>query len=245
MPTLYLSPSTQEGNPVVIGNSEEYYMNLIADAMEPYLISNGITFSRNDRNASLGQAIRESNAGNYDLHLALHSNAAPPANAGNVQGADFYYYATSAPSREAATILAENYKRIYPYPEKSRPLATTSLAELRQTRAPAVLAELAYHDNVEEATWISNNIEGIARNLTEGLTEYFSIPFVEARVPVPGTVRVTSGGLNLRDRPNTQANVLRVIPNGATVTVNGQWDNWYVVTYDGTTGYANAAYIAV
>ena len=142
-------------------------------------------------------------------------------------------------------ILAENYKRIYPYPEKSRPLATTSLAELRQTNAPAVLAELAYHENVEEATWISNNIEGIARNLTEGLTEYFSIPFVEARVPVPGTVRVTSGGLNLRDRPNTQANVLRVIPNGATVTVNGQWDNWYVVIYDGTTGYANAAYIAV
>jgi N-acetylmuramoyl-L-alanine amidase len=245
MPTLYLSPSTQEGNPVVIGNSEEYYMNLIADAMEPYLTSNGILFRRNDRNASLGQAIRESNAGNYDLHLALHSNAAPPANAGNVQGADFYYYTTSAPSREAATVLAENYKRIYPYPEKSRPLPTTSLAELRQTRAPAVLAELAYHDNVAEATWIRDNIEGIARNLVEGLTEYFSIPFVEAQAPAVGTVRVTSGGLNLRDRPNTQASVLRVIPNGATVTVNGRWDNWYVVTYDGVTGYANAAYIAV
>ena len=50
MPTLYLSPSTQEGNPVIIGNTEEYYMNLIADAMEPYLISNGIMFRRNNRN---------------------------------------------------------------------------------------------------------------------------------------------------------------------------------------------------
>ena len=152
MPTLYLSPSTQEGNPVVIGGTEEEYMNRIADAMEPYLVSNGIVFRRNNRNESLGQAIRDSNAGNYDLHFALHSNAAPPTNSGNVKGADFYYYAPSTKGREAATILAENYKRIYPYPELSRPIATTSLVELRTTRAPAVLAELAYHDNVEEAT---------------------------------------------------------------------------------------------
>ena len=35
MPTLFLSPSTQEFNPFIDGGNEEYYMNLIADAMEP------------------------------------------------------------------------------------------------------------------------------------------------------------------------------------------------------------------
>ena len=36
MPNLFLSPSVQEYNPYVNGlGSEEYYMNLIADAMEP------------------------------------------------------------------------------------------------------------------------------------------------------------------------------------------------------------------
>ena len=36
MPTVYLSPSTQEYNPYITGaGSEEYFMNLIADAMEP------------------------------------------------------------------------------------------------------------------------------------------------------------------------------------------------------------------
>ena len=35
MPTIFLSPSTQQNNPYVIGESEEYYMNRIADAMEP------------------------------------------------------------------------------------------------------------------------------------------------------------------------------------------------------------------
>ena len=47
MPSIYLSPSTQEFNPYVIGGNEEYYMNLIADAMEPYLYATGISFTRN------------------------------------------------------------------------------------------------------------------------------------------------------------------------------------------------------
>ena len=46
-----------------------------------------------------------------------------------------------------ANILADNLRPIYPQPEKVRTLATTSLVEVRATRAPAVLAELGYHDN--------------------------------------------------------------------------------------------------
>ena len=48
MPTVYLSPSTQEYNTYVTGNSEEYYANLIVDAMIPYLRASGIDFVRND-----------------------------------------------------------------------------------------------------------------------------------------------------------------------------------------------------
>ena len=40
MPRIFLSPSTQEYNPYITGNgSEEYFMNQIADAMEPYLLA--------------------------------------------------------------------------------------------------------------------------------------------------------------------------------------------------------------
>ena len=78
MPSIFLSPSAQEYNSYYDNSgSEEYYMNLIADAMEPYLDASGISFTRNNPNNTLSQIIRESNAGNYDLHLALHSNAAP------------------------------------------------------------------------------------------------------------------------------------------------------------------------
>ena len=36
MPRIYLSPSLQEYNQFINGGTEEEYMNLIADAMEPY-----------------------------------------------------------------------------------------------------------------------------------------------------------------------------------------------------------------
>ena len=99
MPSLFLSPSVQEYNPYVNGlGSEEYFMNLVADAMEPYLISSGITFTRNNPDDTLSQAIALSNAGNYDFHLALHSNAAPASLAGQLRGPDVYYYTRIRPS---------------------------------------------------------------------------------------------------------------------------------------------------
>lgn len=180
MPSLFLSPSVQEFNPYVNGlGSEEYNMNLIADAMEPYLIASGITFTRNNPNDTLSQAIALSNAGNYDFHLALHSNAAPTSLAGQIQGPDVYYYATSVPGRRAAEIFADNLKVIYPNPDLVSTVPNTTLGELRLVRAPSNLIELAYHDNLEDALWIVNNTDTIARNLVLSLTEYFDIPFVE------------------------------------------------------------------
>ena len=69
MPRIYLSPSTQEYNPYVTGNgSEEYFMNLVADAMEPYLLANGIQFSRNTPDMTAASSIRQANRGDYDFY---------------------------------------------------------------------------------------------------------------------------------------------------------------------------------
>ena len=91
MPNVFLSPSTQEWNPYVNGGSEEFYMNQIADRMEPYLRSSGISYTRNDPNRNAAGAIADSNAGSYDVHLALHSNAAPESLSGKLRGIDIYY----------------------------------------------------------------------------------------------------------------------------------------------------------
>ena len=85
-------------------------MNLIADAMIPYLNATGISYTRNTPEMTAATSIAASNAGNYDFHLALHSNAAGGNNAGQVQGSEVYYYPRSANGRRAAEIFANNLK---------------------------------------------------------------------------------------------------------------------------------------
>ena len=177
MPTIYLSPSLQEFNPYSGGGNEEYYMNLVADAMEPYLRASGIDFSRNDPDMTLSQAIADSNKGDYDLHLAIHSNASPPATAGQNTGAAIYYYQTSTNGQRFANIIKENYQNVYP--NKVQTIPTTSLAEVRRTKAPSALVEVAYHDNPTDAMWIRDNINNIARSLSQSVAEYLGVPFVE------------------------------------------------------------------
>ncbi|MBE6705708.1 MAG: peptidoglycan hydrolase, partial [Ruminococcaceae bacterium] len=230
------------------GGNEEYYMNLIADAMEPYLYATGIEFVRNDPSGTVNDSVAKSNMDRYDLHLALHSNASPENIAGTLKGSDFYYYTRSLEGKEAAATLADNFQNIYPDPSRVRIMPTSNLAELSRTNAPAVLVEIAYHDNPEDADWIRNNINEIARNLVQGLAEHFGILFVTPNEGYDysiGVVVTEEGRLNIRERPTTNSNVLTQAPKGSEVRVFGRSGNWYVVEYNGILGFAFAPYVAV
>ncbi|MBQ7103910.1 MAG: N-acetylmuramoyl-L-alanine amidase [Anaerotignum sp.] len=182
MPRVYLSPSLQEFNPFINGGSEEEIMNLIADAMEPYLTASGIEFVRNSPEMTLGEAIAQSNNSDVDFHLAIHSNASPERIAGQRQGPVIYYYAGSENGEEMADIIEDEFEEIYPDEDKVQTMSTLTLRELRRTDAPSVLVEVAYHDNPEDAGWIKNNIRPIARALSRSLAEYFGVPFAEPAV---------------------------------------------------------------
>lgn len=58
---------------------------------------------------------------------------------------------------------------------------------------------------------------------------------------------VPSDGLNLRAEANTQATIVTAIPAGATVTITGSpsSDGWYPVTYAGSSGWVDGAYLAL
>ncbi len=246
MPRIFLSPSTQEFNNYVNGGTEEQYMNIIADEMEPYLRASGIQYTRNNRNASTSKAIADSNAGNYDFHLAIHSNAAPENLAGKLSGTDVYYYPYSQNGKRAATIFANNFKEIYPDPSKVRALPSTTIGEVKKTKAPAVLIEVGYHDNPQDANWIKNNTEEIAKNLVVSLTDYFGIPFIEPSGSMQGIVNTRVSPLNIRSKPSVFSSVVAKAPKGATLDIYGQAsDDWYVVNYNGAIGYASSKYIKI
>lgn len=177
MPAIYLSPSSQEFNPYVIGGNEEYYMNLLADELEPWLRAAGLSFTRNDRSQAAADFIRQSNQGDYGLHLALHSNASPPGQEGQNRGSIVFYDPRSSRGRRAAEIIAQNLREIYPGEVSA--IATESLGEVNRTRAPAVLVELAYHDEPEDAMWIAANLPAIAQSLASSAAEIFGVPLRE------------------------------------------------------------------
>ena len=244
MPIIYLSPSTQEWNEYVTGSgSEEYNMNLLADALEPYLLANGIQYRRNSPDMTAASSIREANSGWYDFYLALHSNGAPEGRYGQERGIIAFYYPGSSEGQRGAELIAEQLRQIYPLPNKVTTRATTTLGEVRQPWFPAVLVEIGYHDNYADATWVEGHMDAIAQQLARALTEFFGLPFIYPMTPVRGTVTVSYGTLNLRDRPSPTGTVLANLPDGAAVTVYGEWEGWYVVHYGDYVGYAAAAYI--
>lgn len=245
MPIIYLSPSTQENNMYVNGGSEEEWMNRLADAMVPYLNSSGIQYTRNTPEMTAASSIRASNAGTYDLHLALHSNASAPSNYGGTRGIIVFYYPGSVNGRRAANIVADNLKAIYPLPNQVRSEASTSIGEVRQPRAPSVFIELGYHDNPDDATWVKNNLDEIARNIVLSLTEYFDIPFLYPVAQRTGVVDVSWGYLNIRARPDLSAPVIGRAYDGATLTVINQWQNWYLVRFDDVVGYASQDFVTI
>lgn len=247
MPNIYLSPSTQEYNPYITGSgSEEYWMNRIADAMEPYLRANTIRFTRNTPEMTAASSIAQAARGSYDFYLALHSNASGDGSSeGRQRGIIAFYYPTSTNGRRAADIFVKNLKEIYPLPQLVTARATTALGEVRQPKMPSVLLEIGYHDNTTDARWIEENVQNIAENLSRSMTEYFALPFLYPTTPRTGTVITEESALNVRAYPSMSGQVVGSVPREAQLTVYGQYDSWYSMAYGNLAGYVRSEYIRV
>ena len=245
MPRIFLSPSTQQYNEYVTGGNEEFYMNQIADRMEPLLRSNGIMFTRNTPDMTAASSIAASNAGNYALHLGLHSNASPPASYGQTRGSIVFYYPGSAQGAAAAGAIAGRIRQIYPLPELVQVRATTEIGEVAKVRAVAAFVEIAYHDNVEDANWITANLTPIAEAISAGVTDYFGLPFLPVVPARSGVVDTDGSALNIRSLPALDARILAQAYDGARLTVLNEWMGWYVVEFGSYRGFASGAYITL
>ncbi|SKA78465.1 N-acetylmuramoyl-L-alanine amidase [Clostridium sp. USBA 49] len=166
---IYISPSTQENNVGVLNyGTEKKRMNELADIVVPLLEYNNFTVYRNNPNMSLQKVVEDSNNKNVDAHVALHSNA------GGGSGSEIYY------TSNAGKLLASSlYKYIEPLtPSKDRGIKNTNkLYELNNTKAPAVLIEISFHDNRDDARFIINNMPLIAEAIVKGICDYFNVTF--------------------------------------------------------------------
>ena len=245
MSTVFLSPSLQTYNPYVTGNgSEADFLNRLADEMIPGLLLNGVGLSRSDQSGDVADAIAKSNAYGPDLHVSLHSNAAPEGMDGRMQGPEIYYYKNSAEGLRAAELIAAQLGQVYPFGETVALIATDDeLAELVRTKAPAVFVEVGYHDNPADAAWIESSLPQIADAINRGIADYLEIPFSDTDGARVGRVTLSSGTLNLRAAPGTNARVIGSLENGEIVVILRSIPNWYQVLTENGTGYVADRYI--
>ncbi|MBQ5544062.1 MAG: N-acetylmuramoyl-L-alanine amidase, partial [Clostridia bacterium] len=74
--------------------------------------------------------------------------------------------------RRAADLIASEFRRIYPQPQLVDVRPTDYLGEVLRPNYPSVLVEVAYHDNPEDAAWILNNFDAIARALANAVQRF-------------------------------------------------------------------------
>lgn len=171
---VFLSPSTQEFN-VGYGDfgTEEYRMNRITDILEEILKNQGYTVYRNNPNEKLSEAVRKSNEIGPDIHVSIHSNASGKGY--NAQGPEIFANRPNTSGDKLANYIYDEIMKIYPDQTKGRGvLFTSSLYEIIRTNAPAVLLEIAFHDNPDDAAWIINNETEIAQAIADGINNYFN-----------------------------------------------------------------------
>ncbi|MDR0884740.1 MAG: N-acetylmuramoyl-L-alanine amidase [Oscillospiraceae bacterium] len=244
MASVFLSPSTQAYNEYITEGTEKEHMQRLADAMEPFLDLAGITYGRNDPDGNVQKSVAMSNEGDWDLHLALHSNAAPEGQSGQFQGPLVLYAPGNMAGGKAAQYVAQAMADIYPEDGKVVLRPETNLYELQKTKAPVVFLETAYHDNPEDAKWIEDATVAIADHLTQALASYFGLPYARQDVPHKAVVQVKEGPLNVRRLPGIEYPKVAQLQKGDSVVVLRRIPGWsYVRLPGGNAGYAASGYL--
>ncbi|MFR4758089.1 MAG: SH3 domain-containing protein [Evtepia gabavorous] len=155
------------------------------------------------------------------------------------------FMAGSARGMRAAQFLADGLKAIYPLPNLVRTEPTTTIGEVRRVRAPAVLLELGFHDNPDDAQWIVTHIDAMAESIVLSLAEYFGIPSSLTAIPLPGEVRAELGALDVYSRPDFDTPPIAQLYDGAQVTVINEYYGWYLIQFGDQVGYVAADFVAV
>ncbi len=181
--SLYLSPSNQIRN-IGFGDyrSEKERMNEVADVVEPILKAHGVVVYRNDPNNGLRDYVAEANKLDVDLYFAIHSNAANK----RARGTEAFCFRFGGEGERFAKRVVDEILTIYNGPNRGVKESHSHfgpgkpLYETANPNAPAVLVEIAFHDQETDANWILANIEPIGQALARAVLKHLAAEHPEA-----------------------------------------------------------------
>lgn len=122
----------------------------------------------NSNSTSLRARVEDANAWGADYFISIHTNASENPQAGGVEA-----FAYSRPSRafSLGEDIVQNIAQITGLNDRGMKVRP-GLYVLRRTNMPAVLVELGFISNPEEAALMNSNPELFARGIYNGIIEY-------------------------------------------------------------------------
>ena len=169
---IYLSPSQQYYNKYSAGDTtEKEQCNRIAEHCERALIRCGFEVKRAAAGTKTDDAIAESNAWGAQLHVPIHTNA------GGGKGCVVFVSQLSEDRLRYAQAVYDELSEIT-VANESYGVRTARFDEIRKTSGKCLYVEAEFHDSVEGAEWIIENVEEIGEAICRGICKGADIAYV-------------------------------------------------------------------
>lgn len=169
---VYLSPSTKDKS-FGINNfgTEEFRMNQIADAVETYLLQTGnFAVYRNVNGMTVDELIKDSNDVRPNVHIAIHSSY------NNKLGINCYVKVGDNLSNGIGKEVYKQVHRIYHNINIDNGLTyDKSIIEIHKINAPAIKIEVGSRENVEDTSWVIQNVDNIGKAIALGIEKGFAL----------------------------------------------------------------------
>ena len=187
--------------------------------------------------------------GKFDVMVQIHFNAGSSDPNSNTTGTETYYRSSNAKpysdrvNKKLATLFKDRGSR------NNKP----NLYWLKNTTSPAILIELCFVDDKDDAKVYNNNFDKICKLIAEGLANK-TLPTTTTNNTTTNTSKKyangsyerkakTTANVNLREGRGTSYKIIKTIPKGTTFKVNYCLNNWFS-TYDfGSVGYLSGDYV--
>lgn len=147
------------------GNKEADITKKVSALLAYNLILNGYIVEYFQQEKSFTEVSKAENISNSDLFISIHCNAAANKTA---NGVEVLYYPTSGKGKKYAQQVQSELVSITKLRDRGIK-ARTDLHVLKRTKAPAILAELAFLSNEQEEKLLTDNPEMFANALLQGI----------------------------------------------------------------------------
>ncbi len=165
----------------VIKEAEQNYpiMFKVAEELRSHDVIVTLTNDNINFDMSLNSRVTVANATNADLFYSFHKNATAEYIWNGTRGTEHLIYGKGGEAEKAANII--HNKVIEMCGEKDRGVKVQNVQVLRETKMPAVLGELGFMTNMEDAMDMIDEQaqECYAKAIAYGILEYLGIEVVE------------------------------------------------------------------